>query len=161
MRVTTGLFSIFVLGFLLVSGGNAPAGKVDKAPYRASVDQLVRDNDAYRRVLFTGSKSQLVAMSIPAGGDIGEETHERVEQTIVCVSGDGQLELNGIGGRFQPGDIVVITPGTRHNIRNTGGEPLKLYTIYVPPNHIDKRIHMTKTNAQADRADAEFGRRVE
>ena len=154
-------FSILVLALVLGSGRNAPARQAIKTPYRANIAQLARENDAYRRVMFTGTQSQLVAMSIPPNGDIGEETHERVEQTIVCVSGEGVLEINGVANRFQAGDIVVITPGTRHNLRNAGTAPLKLYTIYVPPNHIDRRVQANKADAQADRADAEFGRKVE
>ena len=131
------------------------------SPYHANVAQLARDNTNYRRVLFTGDKSQLVVMSIAPGDDIGQETHARVEQTIVCVSGSGRLSLNGVESSFAPGDIVVITPGTRHDIRNVGSAPLKLYTVYVPPNHIDRRVQATKADAQADQEDEAFGQRVE
>jgi mannose-6-phosphate isomerase-like protein (cupin superfamily) len=130
-------------------------------PYHANVAQLTRDNELYRRVLFTGDKSQLVAMSIAPGDDIGQETHARVEQTIVCLSGSGRLSLDGVESSFGPGDVVVITPGTRHDVRNVGTAPLKLYTIYVPPNHIDQRTQATKADAQADHEDEAFGRRVE
>ncbi|MGZ3438078.1 MAG: cupin domain-containing protein [Polyangia bacterium] len=131
------------------------------APYHANLAQLARDNDLFRRVLFTGAKSQLVAMSIAPGDDIGQETHARVEQTIMCLSGTGRLVLDGVESSFGPGDVVVITPGTRHDIRNVGTAPLKLYTIYVPPNHIDQRTQATKADAQADHEDEAFGRRVE
>lgn len=131
------------------------------APYHANVAQLARDNDNYRRVLFTGDKSQLVVMSIPPGEDIGQETHARVEQTIVCVSGNGTLSVNGVESGFGPGDVAVITPGTRHDVRNVGSAPLKLYTIYVPPNHIDRRVQATKADAKADREDEKFGQGVE
>jgi mannose-6-phosphate isomerase-like protein (cupin superfamily) len=141
-------------GLALARGGGA-------TPYRANVAQLARDNDMYRRVLFTGDKSQLVVMSIRPGDDIGQETHARVEQTIVCVSGSGRLSLNGVESSFGPGDVVVIIPGARHDIRNVGTAPLKLYTIYVPPNHIDQRVQATKADAQADHEDEAFGRRVE
>jgi mannose-6-phosphate isomerase-like protein (cupin superfamily) len=146
---------------LCAGPGRAQARGGGLMPYHANVAQLARDNELYRRVLFTGDKSQLVVMSIPPGDDIGQETHARVEQTIVCVSGSGRLSLNGVESNFGPGDVVVITPGTRHDIRNVGGGPLKLYTIYVPPNHIDQRVHATKANAQADQEDEAFGRRVE
>ena len=130
-------------------------------PYHANVAQLARDNDAFRRVLYTGDKSQLVVMSIPPGEDIGQEAHARVEQTIVCVSGSGRLSLNGVESSFGPGDVVVVTPGTRHDVRNVGSGPLKLYTVYVPPNHIDQRLQATKADAQADRDDEAFGERVQ
>jgi mannose-6-phosphate isomerase-like protein (cupin superfamily) len=131
------------------------------APYHANVAQLARDNDLYRRVLFTGDQSQLVLMSIPPGEDIGQETHRHVEQTIVCVSGSGRLSLGGVESSFGPGDVVVITPGTQHDVRNIGTAPLKLYTIYVPPNHIDGRVQATRAAAEADHEDEAFGRRVE
>lgn len=151
-----------VLVLALLAGGQwAQARGGGAMPYHANVAQLARDNDLYRRVLFTGDKSQLVAMSIAPGDDIGLETHARVEQTIVCVSGAGRLSLNGVESGFAPGDVVVITPGTRHDVRNVGSAPLKLYTIYVPPNHIDRRVQATKADAQADHEDEAFGQRVE
>ena len=129
-------------------------------PYEANVAQLARDNDAFRRVLYTGDKSQLVLMSIPPGEDIGMEAHPHVEQTITCVSGTGRLFVNGVERSFGAGEVVVIPAGARHDVRNVGAVPLKLYTVYVPPNHIDQRVHRTKAAAAADRADEEFGRRV-
>ena len=145
----------------VLGGGLARARGGGASPYHVNVAQLARDNDDYRRVLFTGDKSQLVVMSIAPGDDIGQETHARVEQTIVCVSGSGRLSLNGVESNFGPGDVVVITPGARHDVRNVGSGPLKLYTVYVPPNHIDQRVQATKADAQADQADEAFGRRVE
>lgn len=145
----------------VVAAGLAHArGAGGASPYHANVAQLARDNENYRRVLFTGDKSQLVVMSIAPGDDIGQEKHARVEQTIVCVGGSGRLSLNGVESNFGPGDVVVITPGTRHDVRNVGSAPLKLYTIYVPPNHIDQRLQATKADAQADHDDEAFGRRV-
>ena len=144
----------------VVAGGLAHA-RGGASPYHANVAQLARDNDNYRRVLFTGDKSQLVVMSIAPGDDIGQETHARVEQTIVCVSGNGRLSLNGVESNFGPGDVVVVPPGTKHDVRNVGSGALELYTIYVPPNHIDQRVQATKADAHADQADEAFGRRVE
>jgi mannose-6-phosphate isomerase-like protein (cupin superfamily) len=141
--------------------GLAQARYRGASPYHANVAQMARDNDLYRHVLFTGDKSQLVVMSIPPGDDIGQETHAHVEQTIVCVSGNGRLSLNGVESSFGPGDVVVVTPGTRHDVRNVGAEPLKLYTIYAPPNHIDQRVQATKADAEADKDDEAFGRRVQ
>ena len=146
--------AVFGPGVADARGGGTP-------PYHANVEQQARDNDNYRRVLFTGDKSQLVVMSIAPGDDIGQETHAHVEQTIVCVSGNGRLSLNGVESNFGPGDVVVITPGAKHDVRNVGSAPLKLYTIYVPPNHIDQRVQATKADAEADQADEAFGRRVE
>jgi len=162
MSSTTRALLTLVAPLLSLGSGaaaHARAGRV--APYHANVAQAARDNDAFRRVIFTGDKSQLVVMSIPPGEDIGQETHAHVEQTIVCVSGTGRLSLNGVERSFGPGDVVVITPGARHDVRNVGSGPLKLYTIYVPPNHLDGRVQATKADAEADRDDEAFGRRVE
>lgn len=153
----------WVLALALAAGaaGLAQARGGGATSYHANLVQLARDNQAFRRVVNTGDKSQLVLMSLPPGEDIGQETHARVEQTIVCVAGEGRLSLDGAESRFGPGDVVVIPPGTRHDITNVGNTPLRLYTIYVPPSHLDKRVHATKADAQADREDQAFGRGVE
>jgi mannose-6-phosphate isomerase-like protein (cupin superfamily) len=128
--------------------------------HRVNVVSEARANGDFRRVLFTGERSQLVVMTIPPGGEIGEERHDQVEQTLFCLSGNGTVILDGASSPFAPGDAVVVTPGTRHNFLNTGAEPLRIYTIYAPANHIDGRVHHTKADADADRADEEFGHRI-
>lgn len=129
--------------------------------YHADVNALARASSAYRRVLFTGQRTQIVIMSIPPGGDIGEEQHQRVEQILVNVEGEGTAIINGVASPFRAGDVMVLVPGVRHNLVNTGKAPLKLYTIYAPPNHIQGRVHATKADAQADVEDEAFGRSVE
>lgn len=124
--------------------------------FRTNIVQAVASNNNFRQVLFTGSKSQLVVMSIPPGGEIGEETHDHVEQTLYFHSGHGEGMLDGETFPVQTGDVVIVTPGTRHNFKNTGEEPLKIATVYAPPNHIDGRIHTTKADADADEADEAF-----
>ena len=96
-------------------------------------------------------------MSIPPGGEVGEETHHHVEQTLYFQSGTGEAMLDGVTYPVGHGVVVVVTPGTRHNFKNTGSEPLKIATVYAPPNHIDGRIHHTKADADADTADEAFG----
>ena len=128
--------------------------------YQTSIIQKTESNTNFREVLFTGPRSQLVVMHIPPGGEIGMETHDHVEQTLFFLSGTGRAILDGVESRVQPGDAVVVTPGTRHNVVNDGREPLKVYTIYTPPNHIDGRVHATKAIADADVADEEFGHSV-
>lgn len=125
--------------------------------YRTNIVKETAANDFFRRVLFTGKKSQLVIMSIPQGGEIGEETHEHVEQTLYFQSGNGEAILNNEISAIGPGDVVVVTPGTKHNFKNTGSEPLKVTTVYAPPNHIDGRTHKTKGEADADVEDEAFG----
>lgn len=115
------------------------------------------ENKNFRTVLYTGKNSQLVVMSIPPGGEIGLERHEMVEQTIVIESGAGVAILNNDRMEVHQGDAVVILPGTEHNILNTGTEPLQVFTIYAPPNHLDGRVHATKADADRDTDDEAFG----
>jgi len=128
--------------------------------FHAAILEATKENLNFRTVLFTGQRSQLVVMSIPPGGEIGEETHEHVEQTLFFLSGQGKAILNGVESAIHPGDVYVVTPGTKHNFINNGTELLKVYTVYSPPNHIDGRIHATKTDADADNEDEEFGHKV-
>jgi len=125
--------------------------------YQTNIIKDTETNENFRRVLFTGAKSQLVVMSIPPGGEVGAETHQYTEQTLFFLSGSGEGELAGQKFPLVPGDVVVVVPGTEHNFRNTGTEPLKIYTVYTPPNHIDGRIHKTKAEADADTTDEAIG----
>lgn len=124
--------------------------------FQTNIVKVTAENQDFRRVLFTGAKSQLVVMSIPPGGEIGQETHTHVEQTLYLQSGTGEAILNGKTTPVGPGDVVVVTPGTQHNFRNTGTVSLQIFTTYAPPNHIDGRIHHTKADADADTADEAF-----
>ncbi|MEP7103280.1 MAG: cupin domain-containing protein [Candidatus Dojkabacteria bacterium] len=128
--------------------------------YQINILEKTKLNEFFREVLFTGAKSQLVVMCIEPGGDIGEETHPHVEQILFNLSGIGKVILDGVESEFKPGDVVVVTPGTKHNFINTGTEKLKIYTIYTPANHIDGTIHKTKADAVADVKDEEFGNKV-
>jgi mannose-6-phosphate isomerase-like protein (cupin superfamily) len=128
--------------------------------YITNVIKKTLENVNFRTVLFTGAKSQLVVMNIPVGGEIGEETHSHVEQTLFFQSGKAQAELDGKVTDVGAGDVVVVTPGTKHNVINTGAEALLLYTVYAPANHIDGVVHATKAAADADSADEAFGESV-
>lgn len=125
--------------------------------YHTNIIKETAENENFRRVLFTGPKSQLVVMNIPPGGEVGNETHKYTEQTLFFLTGSGEAELGGKKFPIGPGDVVVVTAGTEHNFRNTGIEPLKIYTVYAPPNHIDGRVHQTKADADEDKADEIFG----
>ncbi len=128
--------------------------------YVGDIIGQTRENPHFRRVVFTGKKSQLVVMSVPPGGEIGLETHDHVEQTLFVLSGRGEAVLDGQTHAIGGGSAVVVTPGTAHNVVNTGAEPLQIYTLYAPANHIDGRVHKTKAEADADDADEEFGHGV-
>ena len=128
--------------------------------YHTNITAAANANEFFRQVVNTGAKSQLVLMSIPPGGDIGAEVHAHVEQTLVVVSGSGESEVDGVKQPLVTGDALVVTPGAKHNIINTGQVPLKLYTVYAPPNHLDSRVHKTKAEAEADTEDEGFGETV-
>ncbi len=96
-------------------------------------------------------------MNILPGGEVGQETHKHTEQTLYFQSGTGVAILDGKTTPIGPGDVVVVTPGTQHNFRNTGSVPMKIFTTYAPPNHIDGRIQNTKADADADVDDEAFG----
>ena len=125
--------------------------------YHTNIIKDTQDNKNFRRVVFTGLKSQLVIMSIPPGGEVGEETHKYTEQTLFFLSGTGEAVLDDQKSVINPGDVFVIVPGTKHNFINTGTEDLKIYTTYAPPNHINGRVQLTKADADADTADEAIG----
>ncbi len=125
--------------------------------YTGNIQELVIKNDNFREVIFTGKKSQLVVMSIPSNTEVGEEVHEHVEQTLYIVSGICKVVLDDVEHTISGGDIVVVTPGTKHNFINTGDDIVKIITTYSPPNHIDGRVHVTKADADADEEDENFG----
>lgn len=128
--------------------------------FHINVFERTESNSSFREVLFTGMKSQLVVMDIKPGEDIGEEVHEHVEQILFNYSGNGKAVLDGEEIDFKPGDAVVVSPGVKHNFVNTGEVSLKIFTIYVPANHIDGTVHKTKKDAESDLKDEEFGHSV-
>lgn len=128
--------------------------------YLGNAFKEAEENDSFRKVIFTGKNSQLVLMSVPRGEEVGEETHPRVEQSLFFLSGKGKAVLNGEETPISEGSVVIVTPGTKHNFVNTGNEPLKILTIYSPPNHIDGRIHRTKKEAEEDLEDERFGENI-
>jgi mannose-6-phosphate isomerase-like protein (cupin superfamily) len=119
---------------------------------RTDFSAIARENDAFRRELFTGAKSQLVAMAVPPGGEIGEEVHEDTDQILFFLEGEGEAVLNGERSPVGPGDVVFVKAGTRHNFVNTDQVPLRLLTVYAPPEHPPGTVHATK--AEADAAEA-------
>lgn len=129
--------------------------------YHINILRAAEENSNFRTVLYTGARSQLVVMDIPQDGEIGEETHEHVEQTLFFLSGSGKAILDGVETSVGAGDAVVVSPGTKHNFVNTGSESLKVYTLYAPANHIDGRVHKTKADADADAEDEAFGEQVQ
>ncbi len=117
--------------------------------YIVDIKQEAGDNDNFRRVLYTSKNSQLVLMSIERGSEIGEEVHD-LDQYICIESGRAKAIMDDSEHQVEGGHAIVIPAGLRHNIKNIGKEPLKLYTIYSPPEHKDKVIHMTREDAIGD-----------
>jgi mannose-6-phosphate isomerase-like protein (cupin superfamily) len=118
-------------------------------PFNEDIVKRAKANSYFREVLATGPHSQVVVMSIPPGGDIGEEVHEDVDQTLVFVQGEGQAILDGKKSAVAVDRLVHVPAGTRHNFVNTGKVDLRLYTIYAPPEHKPGTIHKTKAEADA------------
>jgi mannose-6-phosphate isomerase-like protein (cupin superfamily) len=111
------------------------------------------ENNNFRKVLFTAKHSQLVVMSLKPNEDIGEEVHH-LDQFIRVESGEGKAILDGEEHPLSDGTAIVIPEGVKHNIVNTSPtEPMKLYTIYSPPEHKDGTVHATKEDAQKDEED--------
>lgn len=104
-------------------------------------------NPDFRRVLWTGKYSQLVIMTIPPGGEIGEEVHPDTDQILTFVSGVGEAQVDGEKREVAQGDLVAVPAGAKHNFLNRGPNPLVLYTVYGPPEHADGAVHHTKEEA--------------
>ena len=118
------------------------------------IEARTGNNGDFRRVIYTGHHMQLVLMSITTGGEIGEEVHEDTDQFFRIEEGEGEVTIDGRATKVKASSAVVVPAGAKHNIRNTGSAPLKLYTLYGPPHHEDGTVHPTK--AAADASDEHF-----
>lgn len=118
--------------------------------YVTNIEEDTIANDDFRRVLFTGPNTQLVLMTLQPGEEIGLETHDEHDQFIRVEAGAGVVLLDGKESALEDGSAVVIPAGTEHNVLNTSDdEPLRLYTLYSPPEHPDRTVHRTKQDADA------------
>jgi mannose-6-phosphate isomerase-like protein (cupin superfamily) len=118
--------------------------------YVDNIERVTLENDDFRRVLFTGPNTQLVVMTLQPGEEIGLETHTGHDQFIRVEAGKGFVMLNGTSRKIEDGSAVVVPAGVEHNVVNTStDEPLKLYTLYSPPEHPDGTVHHTKEDALA------------
>ena len=126
-----------------------------------NIEKISLENENFRKVLYTAKNSQLVVMSLKPQEDIGEETHQ-LDQFIRCESGQGKAVLNDVEHEISDGFVVVVPAGTKHNIINVSvDKPLKLYTLYSPPNHKDGTIHPTKADALVDESEHFDGKTTE
>lgn len=113
------------------------------------IERIAVENEEFRRVLYTAKHCQLVVMALKPKEEIGAETHT-LDQFFRVEEGTGEAILDGARTAIQAGSAIVVPAGANHNIINTGGVPLKLYTIYAPPNHRDGVVHHTRKDAGAD-----------
>ncbi|MEO5972327.1 MAG: cupin domain-containing protein [Sphingomicrobium sp.] len=127
-----------------------------KRGYCDNIERQTLDNTDFRRVLYTGGHLQLVLMTLKPGEEIGSEVHEDRDQFFRIEEGEGVVDIDGKENAVE-GDFAVIVPaGARHNVRNTGTAPLKLYTLYGPPEHKDGITQATKADADARHAHEEW-----
>ncbi|MGD0273332.1 MAG: cupin domain-containing protein [Gaiellaceae bacterium] len=119
--------------------------------YGANIEELTLANNDFRRVLYTGRYSQLVLMSLRPSEEIGTETHDGVDQFFRFEQGSGTVVIDGLERSVGDGDAAIVPAGAEHNVINTSSsEPLKLYTIYSPPEHRDGIVRATKEEAESE-----------
>jgi mannose-6-phosphate isomerase-like protein (cupin superfamily) len=117
----------------------------------ADIEELTEDNSDYRRVLYTGSHLQLVLMSLAPGEEIGEEVHKTGDQFFRVEKGKGEVWIDGELTKIKADNAFIIPAGARHNVINTGGKRMKLYTLYSPPKHHDGFVAATKPDADGSK----------
>jgi mannose-6-phosphate isomerase-like protein (cupin superfamily) len=120
------------------------------------IEKLTEENQDFRRVLYTGKNLQLVLMTLQPGEEIGEEVHQDRDQFFRIEEGSGVIDIDGAENAVEDDIAVIVPAGARHNVRNTGDEPLHLYTIYAPPEHKDGIVQATKEEAEARHHDEEW-----
>ena len=124
------------------------------------IEALTKANEDFRRVLYTGKNLQLVLMTLKPGEEIGEEVHEDRDQFFRVEDGNGAVFIDGQRHAIEDDDAIIVPAGARHNVVNTGDAPLKLYTLYGPPEHKDAVVHPTKDAAERDHDNDHFDGRT-
>lgn len=130
-----------------------------KIGYIGDIEKATLENSHFRQVLFTGEQLQLTVMSIPPGGEVGLEMHEGLDQFIRIEGGRAKVTMGRSKDELdevhdvEDDWIAIIPGGTWHNVENAGDEPLKLYSLYSPPEHPDGTVHETKADSDADEHD--------
>lgn len=117
--------------------------------YVDDIEKATEENRDFRRVLYTGHNLQLVVMSLDPGEEIGMEVHDDRDQFFRIERGTGEIWIDGVCHAVSADMGVIVPQGAEHNVVATGSEPLKLYTIYGPPEHIDGIVHRTCEDAQS------------
>jgi mannose-6-phosphate isomerase-like protein (cupin superfamily) len=124
--------------------------------YCDNIEKRTIANDDFRHVLYTGHNLQLVLMTLQPGEEIGSEVHEDRDQFFRIEEGTGVVDIDGAANEVEDDFAVIVPAGARHNVRNTGDKPLRLYTIYAPPEHKDQVVQATKAEAEARHHDEEW-----
>jgi mannose-6-phosphate isomerase-like protein (cupin superfamily) len=124
--------------------------------YVANIEEATIGNEDFRRVVYTGKNLQLVLMTLPPGCDIGEEVHEDIDQFFRIEEGEGEIHIDGNVNRVADDFAVIVPAGARHNVVNTGSAPLRLYTLYGPPEHKEATVHRDKDQAERDHDNDHF-----
>jgi len=114
-----------------------------------NIESIAVKNEDFRQVLYTAKNCQLVVMALKPGEEIGMEVHH-LDQFFRVEEGSGEAILDGVHNAISAGFAVLVPAGANHNIVNTGSVPLKLYTLYAPPNHRDGVVHHTRDQAEKD-----------
>jgi len=114
-----------------------------------NIEEKTEQNSFFRQVLYTGKYTQLVVMSLLPGEEIGIEVHPAVDQFFRIEEGQAKVIIDGQEHEVYEGFAIIVPAGSQHNVINTGNNPLKLYTLYSPPNHPDGTIHRTRAEAIA------------
>jgi mannose-6-phosphate isomerase-like protein (cupin superfamily) len=117
--------------------------------YLKKFAEVASENENFRNVLYTGTRTQLVAMRLGPGEEIGEETHASTDQVFFFIEGRGVATLGGKPFPFSSGEVLCVPAGTLHNIRNTSKTALKLLTLYAPPEHPAGTVEKTREEALA------------
>ena len=112
-----------------------------------NIEEKTEQNNFFRQVLYTGKHTQLVVMSLLPGEEIGMEVHPQVDQFFRIEEGRAKVVIDGEEHEVDEGFAIIVPAGSQHNVINTGSNPLKLYTLYSPPNHPDGTIHRTRAEA--------------
>ncbi|MGH6705774.1 MAG: cupin domain-containing protein [Sphingomicrobium sp.] len=124
--------------------------------YHDNIETQTTGNSDFRRVLYTGKNLQLVLMTLQPGEEIGSEIHDDRDQFFRFEEGSGKVDIDDNSYDVEDGSGVIVPAGARHNVRNTGHEPLKLYTLYGPPEHKDGVVQATKAEAEARHHEEEW-----
>jgi mannose-6-phosphate isomerase-like protein (cupin superfamily) len=119
----------------------------------ANIEKLTEENQDFRRVLYTGHYLQLVLMALQPGEEIGSEVHSDRDQFFRVEAGAGEIWIDGKRSKIKADDAIIVPAGAQHNVVNTGGEPLRLYTLYGPPEHRDGTIHPAKADVSEEHFD--------